>query len=145
MPKTVKIMLKNLLINHLITNGKKQTSEKLVLKCFKLSQKQCLKDHSKIFKSAIINCSPVVNIKSIKRGRKQMQEFPFILRPSIRISLAIKLILHTIEKRSDSTFSSKFNAEITQSSKHSSTSSKMKENMHNEAFISRKYANYRWF
>jgi ribosomal protein S7 len=137
--------LKNLLLNHLIVNGNKQTSENLILKSFKTGQKQCFKNHREVFKSAVINSSPIVNLKYIMRGRKQVKEFPFVLHKHIRTSLAIKLILHTINKNSEAAFSSKFNNEIMSTSKNSSNSVKTRYEIHNNAFVSRKYANYRWF
>jgi ribosomal protein S7 len=137
--------LKNLLLNHLIVNGNKQTSENLILKSFKIGQKQCFKNHREVFKSAVINSSPIVNLKYVVRGRKQVKEFPFVLHKHIRTSLAIKLILHTINKNSETSFSSKFNYEIVSTSKNSSNSVKTRYEIHNNAFLSRKYANYRWF
>ena len=137
--------LKNLLLNHLIVNGNKQTSENLILKSFKFGQKQCSKNHREVFKSAIVGCSPIVTVKHIMRGRKQVKEFPFVLSKHIRTSLAIKLILHTIDKNFETSFRTKFNNEIVSTSKNFGNSFKSKREIHTNAFLSRKYANYRWF
>ena len=137
--------LKGVLLNHLVINGNKQTSEKLFLKSIKLSQKRLKKDHRDIFKSAIVLSSPIVGLKSVSKGRKQSKDFPFVLHKRIRISLAIKLILHTVNKTSKASFSSDFSNEMILASQNVSSSTKSKQEIHNNAFLVRKYANYRWF
>lgn len=137
--------LKDILLNHLVINGNKQTSEKLFLKSIKLSQKRLKKDHRDIFKSAIVLSSPIVGLKSVSKGRKQSKDFPFVLHKRIRISLAIKLILHTVTKTSKASFSSDFSNEMILASKNVSSSTRSKQEIHNNAFLVRKYANYRWF
>ena len=137
--------LKNVLLNHLVINGNKQTSEKLFLKSIKFSQKRLKKDHKDIFKSAIILSSPIVSLKTISKGRKQSKEFPFVLHKRIRISLAIKLILHTVNKTSKTSFSAAFSNEMTHAAQNISSSNKSKQEIHNNAFLVRKYANFRWF
>ena len=137
--------LKNVLLNHLVINGNKQTSEKLLLKSIKFSQKRLRKDHKDIFKSAIVLSSPVVSLKAVSKGRKQSKEFPFVLHKRIRISLAIKLILHTVHKTSKMSFPTDFSNEMTLAAQNISSSNKSKQEIHNNAFLVRKYANYRWF
>jgi len=137
--------LKKVLLNHLVINGNKQTSEKLFLKSIKFSQKRLKKDHKDIFKSAIVLSSPIVNLKSISKGRKQSKEFPFVLHKRIRTSLAIKLILHTVNKNSKTSFSKDFSNEMSLAAQSISSSIKSKQEIHNNAFLARKYANYRWF
>lgn len=137
--------LKNVLLNHLVINGNKQTSEKLFLKSIKFSQKRLKKNHKDIFKSAIILSSPIVSLKTISKGRKQSKEFPFVLHKRIRISLAIKLILHIVNKTSKTTFSAAFSDEMTHAAQNNSSSNKSKQEIHNNAFLVRKYANFRWF
>ena len=137
--------LKDVLLNHLVINGNKQTSEKLFLKSIKLSQKRLKKDHRDIFKSAIVLSSPIVGLKSVSKGRKQSKDFPFVLHKRIRISLAIKLILHTVNKTSKASFSSDFINEIILASQNVSSSTRSKQEIHSIVFLVRKYANYRWF
>ena len=145
MEKKKSIKLRDQILNHLIVNGNKQTSEKLILKSLKLSQKNCYKNHKELFKSAIINSSPIVTVKQIKRRRKQVTEFPFVLKKHARISLAVKLILNIISQKSETSFSEKFNNEIIFASKKNSASIKNKKDIHENAFLRKKYANYRWF
>lgn len=137
--------LKNQIINYMVIKGNKQTSENLLLKSLKLIQKIYFKNHNKLLKYAIINSSPIINIKQIKRIRKQTKEFPFILKKNIRVSFGIKLILKIIENKSEKTFYEKFNNELIFASKNSGNSIKNKKEIHDHAFIKKKYANYRWF
>jgi ribosomal protein S7 len=139
------IKLKNQLLNHLIVNGNKETSEKLILKSLKLNQKHGYKNHKELFKSAIIHSSPLVNIKQIRRKKKQIKEFPFVLKKHARISLAVKSILNVISQKSEAFFSKKLNNEIIFASKKNSNSVRNKKDLHENAFIKKKFANYRWF
>jgi len=130
-------LLKNKIINFLLKNGNKKISENLFLINSKLFQKFYKKNHKHIFKIGTINSLPIINIKKIKRKRKRIKEFPFVSKKNIRISLSIKSILQTSTKN--------FIDEFILSSKNLSKSAIDKKNIHEYAFLKKKYANYRWF
>ena len=102
--KYKKIKLKNKIINHLISNGKKEISEKILLKSFKELQKHSVKKSAKILKLALIYSTPIFKLhkitnKKLKKRNKKPREIPaFISNQNSRISLAIKLILKSIKK-----------------------------------------------
>ena len=90
----INTMLKINIFNRIMFNGNKQTSEKLFLKSLKQIQKiNSKKKFEDIIKLGLINSSPVVYLKIIKRKRKRTVEFPFLLKNQIRLSYGIKLIL----------------------------------------------------
>jgi len=68
-----KLEIKNKLINHIMVNGNKKTSEKILLKSFKNLQKDSQKQSKKIFQLAIINSTPIfkLHIHKIKKKRKK--------------------------------------------------------------------------
>ena len=69
-----KIPIKHKIFNHLMVNGNKETCEKVFLKSSKLMQKLLSKNHKELIKIAIINSSPIVNMRQvrIKKGKKKM-------------------------------------------------------------------------
>jgi len=83
----VKLTILKKFSNYLTKNGNKQTSEKLLLNSFKIIQKvQKTKNFKEILKLALVNSSPVIYIKKIKRRKKLALEFPFILKDTLKKS-----------------------------------------------------------
>lgn len=139
-------MLKTKIFNNIMFNGSKQTSEKLFLKSLKQIQKiNSKKKFEDIIKLGLINSSPIVYLKSIKRKRKQTIEFPFLLKNQIRLSHGIKLILKNCKVKKINTFYSQLNLELTDSSKGFGKNKEKKVQLHKQAFLKKKFANYRWF
>ena len=63
--------IKKKLLKHILINGKKPISEKILTKSFKSIQKHQNKSHSEIFKLAITNSSPMFRIIKLKNKRKK--------------------------------------------------------------------------
>lgn len=139
-------MLKINIFNRIMFNGNKQTSEKLFLKSLKQIQKiNSKKKFEDIIKLGLINSSPVVYLKIIKRKRKQTIEFPFLLKNQIRLSYGIKLILKNCQLKNFKNFYKQLNLELTESSKGFGINKEKKIQLHKQAFLKKKFANYRWF
>ena len=137
-------ILKNILYKKIMLNGNKQTSEKLLLKSLKNVQKTVNKKNFKdLTKLALINSSPVFYIKKIKRKRKNSLEFPFLLKPNLRISYSLNFMLKSSEKKKS--FIHYFSNELLNSSRNSSFSVKKTQDIYKESFVKKKFANYRWF
>ena len=128
-------------------NGNKETSERLFKKSFKKIQKIFIKKNSiELLKFGLINSSPVLFLKNIKRKRKKTMEFPFLLNPNIRLFYGIKSILKTCSNKQNLlSFYEVLQTEIIQSSKNIGQSTKIKKNLHEESVVKKKFANYRWF
>jgi ribosomal protein S7 len=135
-------LLKYKLYNYLLLKGNKNKCEKIVLKSSKLIQKFSNKNHKDLIKIAIINNSPVMQIKQIKRKRKKLKEFPLILSKKIRIFLAIKLILKISNKTTR--FSNILKKEILLSAAYQSNNVKTTTTTQEQALKLKKYAHYRW-
>ena len=120
------IPLKYKIYNYLLFEGNKTNSEKILLKSSKLIQKFSHKNHKDLIKLAIINNSLVMQVKKIKKKRKQLKEFPLIVTEKIRIFLAIKLILKASNQKMPINFSNKLKQEILLSALNQSNSVKKK-------------------
>ena len=83
---------KSVILNLLMVNGNKNTSEKLLTNSFKLLQKNTKKDFNLILKSSLKSLSPTVSTLRIKK-RKTITTVPFFLTKQKRLIHAIKLIL----------------------------------------------------
>lgn len=118
--------------------GKKNKSELILFKNFKKIQKEYGKDSTEIIKLSIINSSPFFNIKKIKRKRKNLIEFPFLLNKKTRI-------MYSFKKLTDNRTTKNLYSELIKSANQNGQASLDKDKLHKEAFIKKKTANYRWF
>ena len=97
---------------------KKKLVKKFYLKQFKKLQKNSKKQLKQIIKLAIIFSTPIFKLHKIenkkqKKRNRKVREIPaFISKPIPRISLAIKFILASLEKKKSNQFYKKFNKEI---------------------------------
>jgi ribosomal protein S7 len=133
------------LLNSLMLKGKKRTTEKLVLKSLKRFQKSNFKKDSKEFiKVSLLNSAPSVQIKQIKKKRKTI-EFPFLLNNDLKISYGLKSLIKNSRIQRSQPFYKSFQLELVNSSNSQGTSVNNKKQIHENAFLKKKYANYRWF
>jgi len=138
--------LKNSLHTRIMMNGNKQTAEKLFLKSLKKLQKlKVKKEIENVIKLSIINSSPIVFIKRIKRKRKRTVEFPFLLNSSARVSYGIKFIIQQCKSTNTQPFYYNFALECENSANFESISVKKKTLLHQDSFSKKKFATYRWF
>jgi len=138
--------LKKKIFNQIMSNGNKSTSEKVILKSLKKIQKiHNKKKFDELIKLGLINSSPIVYLKHIKRKRKQTVEFPFLLQFNSRLSYGIKFILNNCKSKNSNPFYKQLELELINSSKNLSKSVEKKKNLHQQAFLKKKFANYRWF
>lgn len=138
--------LKKKIFNQIMSNGNKPTSEKIILKSLKQIQKiHTKKKFDELLKLGLINSSPIVYLKHIKRKRKQTIEFPFLLQFNSRLFYGIKFILNNCKSKNSNSFYKQLELELINSSKNLSKSVEKKKNLHQQAFLKKKFANYRWF
>ena len=129
-----------------MVKGKKHTAENIVFKNLKLLQKSLLKKNFEaIMKLSVVNCSPTLYVKQIQRKRKKSIEFPFLLQPNKKIFYGLRNLINSCRKTRLNKFFINFNEEIVKISTKNSLVFKSKINLHQEAFVKKKFANYRWF
>ena len=144
--KMNKKTLKHNLFNHIMVNGNKSVSERILLKSLKLIQKtQLKKNFEKIIHLSLINNAPTIYIKNIRRKRKRTITFPFLLKPQLRIFYGLKFLVHYSRKNNENSFYPNLKTELINSSKKTSLSFKHKLDLRKDAFLKKKFATYRWF
>ena len=140
------IEIKNKLINHLIVNGEKNKSEKIVWKSIKTLQRVSKKSSKKLLQLALISSTPVfkINIITQKKRKKKKQKSKiipaFIPTKTSRISFAIKFIVATVKNKK-----STLSEEILFSSKGKGTAIETKKETQKQVFLNRHlFKYYRW-
>jgi small subunit ribosomal protein S7 len=96
-----------------------------------------------VFKTAIENVKPVLEVKSRRVGGATYQ-VPVEIRPERRVSLAIRWILNAARARKEKTVAEKLAAELTDAFKNQGTAIKKKEDTHKMAEANQAFAHYRW-
>ncbi len=146
-----KLLLKTIILNKFMKNGQKRTSEKFLLQAVKLLQKKYVKNSVELFKSSLINTSPVflMHTRVLKKGKKRRlkREFPaFLSSYSSRVKNSISFIKKSIiMERKTSQFYRIFSKEIVKSSSIDSISIAKKVDVQNQVLSTRRYwVNFKW-
>ena len=146
-----KIEINNKLVNHLVINGKKTKSEKIVLKSLKALQKISKKSSKKLFQLALVHNTPIfkLNIITQKKKKKKKQKVKiipaFVSNKTSRISFAIKFIVKAASKKSNQPLFQKLLNEILISSQNKSSAIETKRETQKQALLNRHlFKYYRW-
>ena len=149
--KQKKIEINNKLVNHLVINGKKTKSEKIVLKSLKALQKISKKSSKKLFQLALVHNTPIfkLNIITQKKKKKKKQKVKiipaFVSNKTSRISFAIKFIVKAASKKSNQPLFQKLLNEILISSQNKSSAIETKRETQKQALLNRHlFKYYRW-
>ena len=149
MKKRIEINAK--LVNHLVLDGKKCKSEKIVLQSLKALQKKSKKPSTKLLQLALINSTPLFKIStSTQKKRKKKQQKTrvkpaFISNKEARTSSAINLIIKAASRKKSQPFFQKFLSEILASSQNESNAIELKKDRQKQALLNRYFFKYyRW-
>jgi small subunit ribosomal protein S7 len=130
-------------INYMMWDGKKSTSRKLVYDSFDIIEKRTKKPALEIFKSAINNVQPLVEVRSRRVGGATYQ-VPMEVRHERRIALAFRWIRNYSRQRRDKAMSLKLAAEIIAAANGEGSSVKKKDDTHKMAEANKAFAHFKW-
>src|SRR5437899_365383 len=130
-------------INTLMKQGKKSTAERICYGAFDLIQGQGTEDPLKIFRTAIDNVKPVVEVKSRRVGGASYQ-VPVEIRPARRMSLALRWLAEYSRSRGGKSMREKLAAELLDASNNTGAAVKKREDVHRMAEANKAFAHYRW-
>ena len=130
-------------INILMKAGKKSTAERICFGAFEVIQKKYGNDPLKVFKAAIDNVKPVVEVKSRRVGGASYQ-VPVEIRPVRRMTLALRWIAEYAQARGGKTMSEKLAGELLDAANNTGNSVKKREDTHRMAEANKAFSHYRW-
>lgn len=130
-------------INSITKKGKKSLSQSILYDAFDAVQKKQKEDPLKIFKKAIENTKPVLEVRSRRVGGATYQ-VPVEVRSERRTSLAIRWIITYAKKRAEKSMKEKLANEIIDAANHRGATVKKKEETHKMAEANKAFAHYRW-
>lgn len=130
-------------INILMIGGKKSVAESIVYGAFDIVKGKTQEDPVKVFKRAVDNIKPQVEVRSRRVGGANYQ-VPSDVRPDRRIALAFRWLRDYSAARSERTMCDSLAAEILEASQGRGGAVKKRDDTHRMAEANRAFAHYRW-
>ncbi len=130
-------------INNLMTRGKKGLAERVFYSAMDLIEQRTNQPGVTVFKQAVANAKPAVEVKSRRVGGASLQ-VPVEVRPERRTALAMRWLISFSRARSEKTMSERLAAELILASKGEGNTIKKKEDTHRMAEANRAFSHYRW-
>lgn len=130
-------------INGLMLRGKKNVAERIIYGAFDLIEKRLKEDSLKVFKKALDNIKPALEVKSRRVGGATYQ-VPIEIRPDRRVALAMRWLINHSRKRGEKTMREKLAAEIIEAFNNRGGAVKKREDTHRMAEANKAFAHYRW-
>ena len=130
-------------VNIMMEDGKKSTAERICYGAFDLMKKKTGSDPLKVFKTAIENVKPLVEVKPRRVGGATYQ-VPVEVRAHRRTALAFRWIINYSRGRSEKTMQERLAGELLDAYNNTGSSIKKKEDTHKMAEANKAFAHYRW-
>lgn len=130
-------------INVLMQHGEKAVSERLVYGAFDRVAEQTGDDPVRLFKKAVDNAKPSLEVKSRRVGGSNYQ-VPVEVRPDRRTALALRWIVRYARQRSEKRMMNRIANELMDASNNRGGAVRRKEETHRMADANKAFAHYRW-
>lgn len=130
-------------VNVIMKKGKKSLAEKVCYGALDIIKTKTSNDPVKVFKSAIDNVKPSIEVKSRRVGGASYQ-VPVDVRPARRIALAFRWIIGFARKRVEKSMEEKLAAELIDAFNNVGSAVKKREDTHRMAEANKAFAHYRW-
>jgi small subunit ribosomal protein S7 len=130
-------------INSMTYGGKRQVSQAIMYEAFNVVQAKTQEDPLKVFKRAVDNVKPSLEVKSRRVGGSNYQ-VPVEVNPARRTSLALRWIIGFARRRPERTMIQKLAMELLDAANMRGGAVKKKEDTHKMAEANKAFAHYRW-
>ena len=131
-------------INNVMDSGKKSVAEKIFYNAInQVESKAKVKDGLEIFRKALENVAPLLEVKSKRIGGATYQ-VPVEVRPERRTALAMRWLIKASRSRSERTMAERLANEMLDAANNRGTSVKKREDTHKMAEANKAFAHYRW-
>jgi small subunit ribosomal protein S7 len=131
-------------INTIMSEGKRSTAERILYQSFDLIKERSGDDPLKVFKKAVDNVKPALEVKSRRVGGSNYQ-VPIEVNPTRRLSLSIRWLVGFARARGDGkTMQEKLANELLDAANLRGGAVKKREDVHRMAEANKAFAHYRW-
>ena len=130
-------------VNIMMIRGKKSTAERIMYDALAAVEDRSKQEALKMFKTAVDNVKPAVEVKSRRVGGSTYQ-VPVEVRPDRRTSLSMRWVIGAARRRAERSMSEKLAAELLDAANNRGTAVKKREDTHKMAEANKAFAHYRW-
>jgi small subunit ribosomal protein S7 len=130
-------------VNVVMERGKKSVAESILYGALDLAAERTKEDGLVVFKRALDNVRPAVEVRSRRVGGANYQ-VPVEVRPVRRTSLAMRWLVTAARARGERSMEERLAAEILEAAANRGGAVKKREDTHRMAEANRAFAHYRW-
>ena len=130
-------------VNVIMKDGKKSTAERILYQALELIEERTEDDPMKVFKKAVENVKPAVEVKSRRVGGSTYQ-VPIEVRPNRRLALSFRWLIQAADRRAEKTMHEKLAGELADAASSRGAAIKKKDDTHRMAEANKAFAHYRW-
>ncbi len=131
------------IVNEIMCDGKKSVAEKILYGAFDIVKEKTDADPLVVFKKALDNVRPSLEVKSRRVGGATYQ-VPIEVSPERKISLSLRWVVGYARKRTERTMTEKLAGELMDAANSRGGAAKKKEDTHKMAAANKAFAHYRW-
>ncbi len=130
-------------INSIMYDGKKSKARQVVYGAFDIIEDRTKKPGLDIFKKALSNAQPIIEVRSRRVGGATYQ-VPTEVRPERRTALAMRWLKTYARARNDKSMAMRLAAELIAASNNEGSTVKKKEDTHKMAEANKAFAHFKW-
>jgi small subunit ribosomal protein S7 len=127
----------------IMESGRKSTAENICYGAFDIIKEKTGNDPLKVFKAALENVKPLLEVKARRVGGATYQ-VPVEIRPQRRMALAFRWLINYSRGRGEKTMRERLAGELLDAFNNTGASIKKKEDTHKMADANKAFAHYRW-
>ena len=130
-------------VNCVMKNGKKNAARKAVINALLMVEEKIGEPGLDVFKKAIDNIRPAVEVKSRRIGGSTYQ-VPTDVKPARQTALAFRWLINFSRNRAEKGYSNKLASELLDAYNSRGGAMKKKEDTHKMAEANKAFAHFRW-
>ena len=130
-------------INSLMLDGKKSTAQSILYESFQIIESRTNEDGFAVFRQAINNVKPVLEIRPRRVG-SQTYQVPVDVKAERKQRLAFSWLIQSARDRGERRMAERLAGEILEASRNEGGAIRRKMDQHRMAEANRAFAHYRW-
>lgn len=130
-------------VNNLMRDGKKGVARKILYQAFEIIKEKTAEEPIDVFKSALSNATPVVEVKSRRVGGATYQ-VPIEVRQARGTALGMRWIIKASSQRNDKSMALRLGRELMDAAKNEGGAVRKKDETHRMAEANKAFAHFRF-
>ncbi len=130
-------------VNNLMRDGKKSTALKILRQAFSIIEEKTGKEGLEVFREALENASPVIEVKGRRVGGSTYQ-VPVEVRPDRQTTLSMRWLIKSARQRNDKSMSTRIARELMDAANNEGGAIRKKDETHRMAEANKAFAHFRF-